>query len=400
MFVRAIEQAVRESDALDWKALLPGKTEPLREEYAKDVAAMANSRGGLIVYGMAEERGTSAAREIRPVEIGEGARQQLAAIAATNIHPFVAGVQLLAIDAPDESNAGLLVVSVPQSIDAPHLVGQRESFRVPFRDGADTRWMSERDLERAYRDRFGRRIDEHARLQEEVDEVAERLDDDSDMWLIGVAMPRIGLPSAVTAPMTREVAVTILADALAAAYELLPSGMGRTEVLRALNDAALNPRVGLRRWIAHPIAGDTFTHVELHHDGAVSLSARADGWYETNAPGGNTLPVAHIETFCAELVSLVDTLARQVGVEARYAVRVDLAGRDSTTPIYAVDQQSGRLLLPAPEVPPWSRPVRRFHPAYTEVEVPAERDQQTDAARQLGTDVLAQFGISQLRLLN
>ena len=53
-----------------------------------------------------------------------------------------------------------LAVSVPASPDAPHVVGERNEMGIPFRHGPHTEWMSEHQLERAYRDRFNRQADD------------------------------------------------------------------------------------------------------------------------------------------------------------------------------------------------------------------------------------------------
>jgi hypothetical protein len=73
----ACAQAVREREDLDWKSTLPitlpfenkaGRDEQ-QDELAKDIAAMANTRGGLIAYGVAEVAATNAASHI--VSVGE-----------------------------------------------------------------------------------------------------------------------------------------------------------------------------------------------------------------------------------------------------------------------------------------------------------------------------------------
>ncbi|MEE1939721.1 ATP-binding protein [Streptomyces sp. TRM 70361] len=56
-----IERAARgidgEGSDLDWKRVLPTKPEAgLWSEFAKDVTAMANARGGLLVYGVRNDR--------------------------------------------------------------------------------------------------------------------------------------------------------------------------------------------------------------------------------------------------------------------------------------------------------------------------------------------------------
>jgi predicted HTH transcriptional regulator len=55
MIDEAVSQGIAETDDLDWKFKRPpakGKTET---DYPKDIAAMANSGGGMIVYGITEK---------------------------------------------------------------------------------------------------------------------------------------------------------------------------------------------------------------------------------------------------------------------------------------------------------------------------------------------------------
>lgn len=69
MLQSAIEQQVTEKGDLDWKERLPDSRNPkASEEFAKDVAAMVNGGGGMIAYGVAEDRVSSAAERIVPVE--------------------------------------------------------------------------------------------------------------------------------------------------------------------------------------------------------------------------------------------------------------------------------------------------------------------------------------------
>jgi hypothetical protein len=64
MVVRAVEAGLAEGDDLDWKQALPPEVEKKRLEFAKDVAAMANTRGGLIVYGVRESTGCPAGSNV------------------------------------------------------------------------------------------------------------------------------------------------------------------------------------------------------------------------------------------------------------------------------------------------------------------------------------------------
>lgn len=61
-------RAACETDEVDWKSELPHKqNEKSQEEFAKDVAAMADTGGGVFVYGIQEGRGQGTARALTPV---------------------------------------------------------------------------------------------------------------------------------------------------------------------------------------------------------------------------------------------------------------------------------------------------------------------------------------------
>lgn len=52
MVQQCVADQLAEADDLDWKEALPNGQDPRAAgEFAKDVAAMANTRGGLIIYG-------------------------------------------------------------------------------------------------------------------------------------------------------------------------------------------------------------------------------------------------------------------------------------------------------------------------------------------------------------
>ncbi|MFE7903006.1 helix-turn-helix domain-containing protein [Streptomyces sp. NPDC057424] len=54
---QGVNEVVGERDDLDWKRDLPKKAEPGEwNEFSKDVAAMANTRGGLLIYGVRNDR--------------------------------------------------------------------------------------------------------------------------------------------------------------------------------------------------------------------------------------------------------------------------------------------------------------------------------------------------------
>lgn len=155
---RAVASSIEETDDLDWKQVLPRKD--ANEEFAKDVAAMANSGGGMIVYGIAETDGpSSGAGAIRGIEgWGDPEERRLRQVAYANIQPPVHG---LTFHVAERADTRVVALHVPSSPDAPHLVWLKDRFIAPIRYGAQTAFMRERDIERAYQDRWaGRRIQE------------------------------------------------------------------------------------------------------------------------------------------------------------------------------------------------------------------------------------------------
>ncbi|NKF31748.1 ATP-binding protein, partial [Pseudomonas sp. BGM005] len=130
-----------EADDLDWKRDLPPTKGLSATDFPKDVAAMANSGGGVIVYGVEEEQKRAIAR--RDVgELSENHERTLRAAAYGAITPpvFVASHTF--------ENAGKrgVAVVVPASVDGPHLIFKEKFFGAPLRNDADTEWMKEREI--------------------------------------------------------------------------------------------------------------------------------------------------------------------------------------------------------------------------------------------------------------
>lgn len=151
MVQRSVDDHLEEAESLDWKEYLPQPPCPdLWCEFAKDVAAMANSAGGLLVYGVKDK--PIQMMGIDPSQVNE---KQYRSWAHTYIQPLVSGLYLEVLSAADGSKS-VLVAHVPASEEAPHLVTgtaqkdkDQRAFFVPYRDHDETRWMGEAQLARA-----------------------------------------------------------------------------------------------------------------------------------------------------------------------------------------------------------------------------------------------------------
>lgn len=320
----AVANAVTETDDLDWKSELPPIKNLSQTDVPKDIAAMANSGGGMIVYGVEENQKAATGRKDTG-EFSEIHERAYRSVAVTAISPPVFGLGIHRLGADHRAVA----VVVPASVEGPHLIYRNELFGAPIRNDADTAWMKERQIETMYRARF----DERRRSSEAVDslynEAAERPDARARAWLVAVAHPRI--PSVLARP-DREEARAIFKRAETVSL----SHSNRNGVYPLENMDALNPRPGLRRWTAvNTATGDQSIWKEawadVHHDGSVMVTAAvgghrmsSDGYFE-----GWQVEGRGIECGIADFTALVRAVAETQHLD-EYEVRVGIewAGKE------------------------------------------------------------------------
>ena len=290
MVQRAVDLGVREDERLDWKQGLYSN-ETGRDEFAKDVAAFANSRGGILFIGVAEDRASGRASKILPVTVTDGVERQMRAWLHTRINPAVPGITFVPlVDANDE---GVLAIVVPESPEMPHMIGSDRSCGFPVRVGTQTQWMREFDLERAYRQRFDRRVSDEQVLSTLIERAADHLDLDEGCWIVAASRPTV--PASMS--LEREDVRRLLETARNMHADLVPSTTRDANVINSLGDGRLNPRVGLHKWVAahrgdfRPSAKSDGAHVELHDDGSIVVAALAGAVHaQEQVEGRNTIP--------------------------------------------------------------------------------------------------------------
>ena len=133
---------VRENITLDYKrcAALSRKPEKIKE-ISKDVSAFANSAGGTIVYGIAEDKNIPTEFDVGFDPAGEISKDWLDQIITSNIRPRIDGIRIRPVDIPKFQPGRLvLVVSIPQSKRAPHMANDNRYYKrynfesVPMED--------------------------------------------------------------------------------------------------------------------------------------------------------------------------------------------------------------------------------------------------------------------------
>lgn len=315
----AVAAGVTETNDLDWKSELPPARGLNQTDFPKDVAAMANSGGGLIVYGVREAQKAATGR-VDVGEFDETYERSLRSAAMTAISPPVFGLMVHRLGGRGER---AVVVEVPASLDGPHLIYRNEYFGAPVRNDSDTVWMKERQIEAMYRARFDERRHATEVLDALFTEASVGRDTDKRAWLTAVAHPRI--------PRFRDRlgrngarAVLSRAEELALVY----AGSGGIHPVESVD--RLNPRPGLRRWVAANTAtGERSVWKEswasIHDDGSVTVTT-AVGGHRANSDQhfeGWQVVSSAIECAVADLMALIRAMAEATDND-EYDVRVGI----------------------------------------------------------------------------
>lgn len=408
MVQAAVELGQSEDQQLEWKGALTDDA----AEVAKDVAALANARGGLLVYGVHEDRATSAATAVADLDITDGARRAFRSKLFARLNPVIPGLAVEGLPAPSSSDGtfGLLAVQVPDSPDAPHVVGTGRHLGVPYRVGTQTQWMTEWEIERAYQDRFARRLTDSVRLDQLISETEDRLDLTPGCWMVTAARPTVPLARTV-APPDRDAVRQTLSEAVRLSMRLFEHTQDPYRPL-VIDLVDGNPRVGLRRWVVRdrnvaPEVGSQYSHLELHHDGSLVLAGRLGGRY-TGTPydidGKHVVPLHMVPGYVTDLIALAGLLARR-RLSGQVLLRTRLVRADDRPLAILASERVGPWQL-SPDQPSWSNDVRQFQPVddvltLNEGAEPGSEEWHThlrvDAQRH-AADLVSQFGIGGDRL--
>lgn len=119
-------QGVRESTHLDYKRQTYQSTDRAKEEYLADVSSFANTLGGDIVIGVAEEKGIPT--EFVPIGGNIDAEiLRLEQVAQSGIEPRISQLRFRAV--PLSNGGHILVIRIPRSAFPPHRVVARDNNR-------------------------------------------------------------------------------------------------------------------------------------------------------------------------------------------------------------------------------------------------------------------------------
>jgi hypothetical protein len=153
---------LEESVTFDAKREIPAKN----PEIAKDIAAMAND-GGVIIYGIAEDD-QGRPTILTPIPLA-GQRERIGSIVQTAIAE-PPSVTVSAIPTTDDPSRGYIMVVVPPSERAPHMVIVKGDYRYYGRGPAGNVPLTEGEVARLYERRRQWAVDRDGLLAAELEQ--------------------------------------------------------------------------------------------------------------------------------------------------------------------------------------------------------------------------------------
>ena len=163
-----INDQIEESLSLEYKASgALVRSDRKKKEITKDVSAMANSAGGVIIYGIAEfgEKAQSHRPEkIDPIDRTEFSKEWLDQV-IDGIQPRITGVKIHPVDLSSEEKNVAYVVEIPQSLTA----HQARDFRYYKRSNFKSSPMEDYEI----RDIMGRAKDPKIEINFEFLEISQ-----------------------------------------------------------------------------------------------------------------------------------------------------------------------------------------------------------------------------------
>ena len=389
---QAVDHGVEETADLDWKQAVYDSRKPnWDEEAAKDIAAMANSGGGWIVFGVKESGGTNAASEIAPIGWSAAEQQRILRTAYAKIGPPVVGIEFYNIPCGDEGDGSVVMMRVPDSADAPHFARKGDNaFVAPRRNGPHTVYMSDREIERGFRERFQYTDDRERLLQDRFERACEALRPEDGVFLAVAAVP--------LEPVTGRGA-----SAMEQVYQyrdepLLPARVGVRVQKNWWQGGEI--KKGLRQWILR-------AHKSAHHkfrkflcDDAAVLGAYQLGLLITDEQWNDKYPVGltnhcravDVQTAVIDCVTLLRSHAEERQAHGGFRIRAGFVGIEGEPIFLRVIDGFGDKLLGADDM----EPIVRFQPITIELDPLSMIDEILPIINDLVWDLVSQGGVEYL----
>lgn len=389
MVHEAVEQHLEEREDLDFKRGAPPKDRVAGSDIVKDIAAMANSGGGMLLFGVTDE--ASRAADFKSVSedcLADDYAKTLLTAARTKIDPPVLDVEVRPIRG--ESGSALAIVVGP-SFSAPHFQSNDNGFRAPYRHGPDTAWMSERMIEAAYRRRLEGARNRADALSSTIRSVFEDYavgNDHAAAWIAAASQP--STPSTSPRALTREEALRIWRTASPI------SGKWVSHHFHVFDQFDLNyARAGMRSWRAWPLyeTGWREAYAVLGFDGSATLAAAIGGRQsgQGQMQMANDIQADTLETFLANFFAIVRQSAKATGIRF-FDIEVAIQPY-GTEPFHLWTRDP---VIPNSGYSHAHTPFKRFIPIRTTLDTATPDESYVDALREVALDMVRQGDVDRL----
>ncbi|NUQ75437.1 MAG: ATP-binding protein [Polyangiaceae bacterium] len=152
---RLVTDGIPEGRTLDYKAELPKSSDGEKKEFARDVTSFANAAGGYIVYGVTEQK-DAAGKNTGVAGAADGLLGvnadteilRMESMLRGNIDPIVPGLRFKKIEG--FTNGPVILLHIPKSWAAPHMVAVDNDSRFYSRGSAGKQSMDVREIRSAF----------------------------------------------------------------------------------------------------------------------------------------------------------------------------------------------------------------------------------------------------------
>lgn len=300
-----IDNGVREGLLIEYKQSLSAGSDDEKREFLADISSFANTRGGHILFGLAEERGpdgraTGVPQTIPGIELtnADAEIRRLENLIRDSISPRIAGIRCRVIAQPPAHP--VLVISIPRSQGAPHAVTFKGILRFYCRNSAGKYPLDVPEIRSAF-------VNSHQRVEEikrfRIDRVSKIIAGDTPIAI--PPGPRIILHL-----------IPFISD-----YDIAPSAISdRRSDISPLYSSGHNSKFNLDGFVT--FNKGTASYAQVFRSGALETVSG----YLIRDGGEQKIPSTAIEE---ELISTVERLSKllgELGVMPPLAVMVTLTG--------------------------------------------------------------------------
>jgi hypothetical protein len=143
---RLVDDQVQERDFIEYKKGMYGNSDDDKREMLKDITSMANHRGGYIVIGIeADDEGIPT--NVIGIEAGNHV-ERIRSSCLNNIDKRIVGLDIEDISL--SNNKVVIVISIPESINAPHMVTYKGLNQFWKRHGRQKEKMTTHEIGEAF----------------------------------------------------------------------------------------------------------------------------------------------------------------------------------------------------------------------------------------------------------